>query len=61
MNEVRSLFRLCWNELEARNCSGPEVDLLRKRLSRVPPDVVANTIKQLLPTWAKQLIKRALH
>lgn len=61
MNEVRSLFRLCWNELEARNCSGPEVDLLRKRLSRVPPDIVANTVKGLLPRWAKQLIKRTLN
>ena len=56
---VRDLFRTCWNELEARNCSGPEVDLLRRRLSRVPPDV-AVVWKRWLPRPAKQFIKRAL-
>jgi len=66
-NVVRDLFRTCWNELEARNCSGPEVDLLRRRLSRVPPDVVVewrkkthDNIARWLPRWVKQLIKRAL-
>jgi hypothetical protein len=66
-NVVRDLFRTCWNELEARNCSRPEVDLLRRRLSRVPPDVVVewrkkthDNIARWLPPWVKQLIKRAL-
>jgi hypothetical protein len=60
MNAARGLFRDCWSELEARNCSGPEVDLLRRRLSRVPPDVVVDNIARWLPRWVKQLIKRAL-
>ena len=67
MNAVRDLFRTCWNELQARNCSGPEVDLLRRRLSRVPPDVVVelgkktrDNVARRLPRWVNQLIKRAL-
>ncbi len=46
-HKVRDLFRTCWNELEAHNCSGPEVDMLRKRLSRVPPPVVADKVQSL--------------
>jgi hypothetical protein len=57
-NSVRDLFRTCWNELEARNCRGPEVEILRRRLSRVPPDV-AVAYKRYLPQWIKPLIKRA--
>lgn len=53
MHKVRDLFRSCWNELEARNCSGPEVDLLRKRLSRVPPNVVVDNAR-----WLRQLVKQ---
>jgi hypothetical protein len=57
-NAVRDLFRTCWNELEARNCRGPEVEVLRRRLSRVPPDVAVEW-KRYLPRWIKPLIKRA--
>ncbi len=38
LDRVRDLFRTCWNELEARGTRGPAVDLLRRRLARVPPD-----------------------
>jgi hypothetical protein len=67
LNAAREFFRTCWKEFEARNCSGPEVDLLRRRLSRVPPDIVAEWRKKIrdiiarwLPRWVKQFIKRAL-
>jgi hypothetical protein len=63
MTPARDLFRMCWNEIEARKCRGPEIDLLRKRLSRVPPDVVIEGRKKIarwLPRPVKQLIKRAL-
>ena len=38
VHAARDLFRLCWNELERRGRTGPVVDLLRRRLARVPPD-----------------------
>lgn len=63
MNAARELFRTCWHEFEARNCSGPEVDMLRQRLSRVPPDVAVawrGNIARWLPRWVKQIIKSAL-
>jgi len=38
LHRIRDLYRTCWNELEARGCGGPAVDLLRRRLARVPPE-----------------------
>lgn len=58
-DHARDFFRFCWHDFEARNCSGPEVELLRKRLSRVPPKVVVDSA-QWLPRWIKRLFKRAL-
>ncbi len=55
MNAVRDLFRQCWNELKARNCSGSEVDLLRSRLSRVPPDVAVEWRKKTHDNIARWL------
>ena len=34
---VRDLFRVCWNEMHQRRCTGPERALLERRLRRVPP------------------------
>ena len=59
VNAARDLFRTCWKDFEVRNSSGPEVDLLRKRLSRVPPDAFARWKKNILsiggwlPQWTK--------
>jgi hypothetical protein len=38
MSAARDLFRTCWNEFEGRGSTGPAVDLLERRLRRVPPD-----------------------
>ncbi len=38
---ARDLFRFSWQELERRGVRGPIVDLLRRRLARVPPDGVS--------------------
>jgi len=38
MTAAKDLFRMGLNELEARGVGGPIVDLLRRRLARVPPD-----------------------
>ena len=38
MTAAQDLFRMCWNELQCRGVTGPVVDALRRRLSRVPPD-----------------------
>ena len=35
---ARDLFRVCWNEMHQRRCTGPEMALLERRLRRVPPD-----------------------
>lgn len=65
-HKVRDLFRTCWNELETWNCSGPEVEMLRKRLSRVPPPVVADMMQSLRQRIGprlrriKQLVRCAL-
>jgi predicted glycosyltransferase len=59
INAVRDLFRTCWKDFEVRNTRGPEVDMLRKRLSRVPPDVFVAWRKKIfniagwLPPWRK--------
>jgi len=44
MTAAQDLFRMCWNELASRGVEGPIVDVLRRRLSRVPPD-------RSLPAW----------
>lgn len=48
MTAVRDLFRTCWKDFEVRHSTGPEVDLLRKRLSRVPPDVFVEWRKKFI-------------
>lgn len=41
LHQARDFFRFCLVEMEARGTRGPEADLLRRRLSRVPPDHLA--------------------
>lgn len=38
VSAARDLFRICWNELKQRGCTGPEMALLERRLRWVPPD-----------------------
>jgi hypothetical protein len=55
LEDVRDLFRTVWKDFEIRRSSGPEVDVLRRRLSRVPPDIVAAWKKRMtrwLPRWS---------
>lgn len=66
MYGARDFFRFCWSELEARGVAGPEVTLLRQRLSRVPPDALAPAVqrwaghvRRLVPTPIRQSIHRA--
>jgi hypothetical protein len=47
LDTVRDLYRTCWNELEARGTTGPAVDLLRRRLARVPPDRLLAHVRRL--------------
>jgi hypothetical protein len=35
---ARDFFRFAWHEMTLRGCKGPMVDLLDRRLRRVPPD-----------------------
>lgn len=41
LHQARDFFRFCLVEMDARGTRGPEADLLRKRLARVPPDHLA--------------------
>ena len=68
LHDARDLFRLCWNELERRGRTGPAVDLLRRRLARVPPNDhipaalrrVGRLIRRVVPVRARQVIRRRL-
>jgi len=68
MYVARDLFRLCWNELESRGRTGPAVDLLRRRLARVPPNDhvpaalrrVGWLTRRLVPAKARHVIRRHL-
>lgn len=56
LESSQDLFRSGLQELEARGVTGPVVDLLRKRLSRVPPAIVqkpADTARHLLHAWRR--------
>jgi hypothetical protein len=55
LDRVRDLYRTCWNELEARGTTGPAVELLRRRLARVPPDRVLARLRRL-GTVARRLV-----
>lgn len=61
---ARDFFRFCWSEIMERGVTGPEVTLLRQRLSRVPPEFLA----LLVDRWAKRIryvvpdgIRRKIH
>jgi len=65
MSSARDLFRFCWNEMAERGITGPEMDLLTRRLSRVPPDKVAywlgrvqRAVKRRLPQPLKRALRR---
>jgi hypothetical protein len=67
LHAVRDLFRTCWNELAQRGITGPEVDLLRQRLSRVPPDHLAphvqrwaDRVRRVVPTSVRRFIHARL-
>ena len=38
LSSAKDLFRMCWNEMRQRGCTGPEMKLLERRLRCVPPD-----------------------
>jgi len=44
----RDFFRFCWSEMAERGVTGPEVTLLRQRLSRVPPGFLAPAVDRWL-------------
>lgn len=55
---ARDLFRTCWNELVERGRSGPAVDLLTRRLAKVPPDSTVNGLKFAVHTGARLIPRR---
>lgn len=67
MSAGRDFYRFCWSELEKRGSTGPEVTLLRQRLSRAPPDFLAPFVhrwarraRRVIPMGARRLVHRLL-
>ena len=67
INTGRDFYRFCWSELEERGITGPEVTLLRQRLSRAPPEFLAPFVhrwarraRRVIPVGARRLVHRLL-
>jgi hypothetical protein len=58
VSAARDLFRTCWNELMLRGRTGAAVDLLTRRLARVPPDSTVNGLRRPLRAVWRRLPKR---
>lgn len=64
LEKARDLFRICWNELDQRGCAGPEVDLLRRRLARVPAESTRASfrdIRNIVRRWMPARARHALY
>ena len=64
MGAARDFFRDCWLDLERRGITGPEVTLLRQRLSRTPPDCVAPAVDRWagrVRQWVPSGVRRTIH
>jgi hypothetical protein len=63
LQAARDLFRTGWAELEARGRTGPVVDLLRRRLGRVPPEetlFLAQRLCRLAPRLLPARVRHAI-